>query len=144
MTHLAGKFAGVVAVAVAEAQRASLVEALAGLASQGLTAVVEASDVEAPSAAPIVRLELVGQDRPGIVRDVSRVLAALGVNVEELETDCASAPMSGEALFRAVAALRLPPALDAADLRRSLEELANDLMVEVTLDEGDADERAAR
>lgn len=137
MAHLAGKFAGVVEVAVGEAQRSALVDALTALSEEGLTVVVEASEEPTPAEAPLVRLELVGQDRPGIVRDVSRVLADQGVNVEELETECSSAPMSGEPLFRATATLRLPATIDVRDLRRSLESLANDLMVEINLEAGE-------
>ena len=55
-----------------------------------------------------VRLDLVGTDRPGIVQQISRVIAACGVNVEEIETTAESAPMSGETLFKATASLQVP------------------------------------
>ena len=67
-----------------------------------------------------LRLELVGNDHPGIIRDISRVLAQHRVNIEELETDVASAPMSGETLFRARAQLQLPPSLTLDGLRSRL------------------------
>ena len=54
-------------------------------------------------------LELVGTDRPGIVREISQALAKRGVNVAELHTECGTAPMSNEPLFRAKADLRVPP-----------------------------------
>lgn len=133
MARLAGKFAGIVEVQIEEGRRTALGTSLDGLSAHGLTVVVESSEAASVEETPLLRLELVGQDRPGIVRDVSRILAERGVNVEELETSCTSAPMSGEPLFRATAALRLPAALDAGALRRSLEALANDLMVEITL-----------
>ncbi len=76
-----------------------------------------------------------GQDRPGIIRQISRTLATFGVNVEELHTECLSAPMSGEALFKAVAKLRLPADRDAAELRKALEKIASDLLVDISFAE---------
>jgi glycine cleavage system regulatory protein len=87
------------------------------------------------------RLEIVGHDRPGIVREIARALAQQGVNVEELSSECVSAPMSGETLFKAQARLQLPPKCDAATLRRALEKIASDLMVDVSLAELDATPR---
>jgi glycine cleavage system regulatory protein len=80
-------------------------------------------------------LEIVGQDRPGIVRQISHVLAGYGVNVEELHTECASAAMSGETLFRARAKLSLPAQCNTAELRRRLEKIAGDLIVDITFQE---------
>jgi glycine cleavage system regulatory protein len=78
-------------------------------------------------------LELVGLDRPGIVREISQLLAGQGVNVEELTTNRVSAPMSAEMLFEAHAHVRVSPATDVARLRAELERLASDLVVEIKL-----------
>ena len=83
---------------------------------------------------PPVQLSLVGQDRPGIIREISQVLAAQGVNVEELSTECTNAPNTGQALFRATAQLRLPAHVSANALREALEQVAADMMVDVTLE----------
>ena len=80
-------------------------------------------------------LEIVGQDRPGIVREISHVLARYGVNVEELSSECASAPMTGEKLFKAVAHLQIPASCKQGELREELEKIANDLMVDISLEE---------
>jgi glycine cleavage system regulatory protein len=80
-------------------------------------------------------LEIVGQDRPGIVRQISHALAMHGVNVEELESDCSSAAMSGETLFKARATLSIPPSCDVTVLRRELEQIASDLIVDISLAE---------
>lgn len=74
-----------------------------------------------------------GQDHPGIVRDVAQVLARRGINIEELTTERSSAPMSSEMLFSAKARLQVPAELDLAGLRADLERLAHDLMVDLTL-----------
>ncbi len=87
----------------------------------------------APAPFPHARAQLAlsGQDRPGIVRDVSRVIAERGANVEELESEVQSAPMSGEQLFRARYVLSVPATFDLAELRLHLEALAGELMVDV-------------
>ena len=132
MTRLGGHFAGLLRVQAEPARTEALADALATLEREGLRVQVEVEPELAPAgdAAPLV-LELVGQDRPGIVRDISRALARLGVNVEELETACEPAPMSGEVLFRARARLRKPAALADETLHEALEPIANELMVDV-------------
>src|SRR5262245_4514814 len=98
MARLAGKFAGVLRVSVEADQADALAAALRTLDAGGLTVVVEHSSGEAVKTRT-VHLDLVGNDRPGIVRDISRALARQGVNIEELETGVESAAMSGDMLF---------------------------------------------
>jgi glycine cleavage system regulatory protein len=87
----------------------------------------------------MVRLEVLGNDHPGIVRDIARVLAQHQVNIEELETDVSSAPMSGDTLFRARASLSVPAIVTIERLREILEALAGEIMVDVALGEGGAE-----
>jgi len=134
MSRLAGKFAGILLIDVPENRVESLTRSLHELQSAGLAVMVEQSGEEAaPRAWVGLELSLVGQDRPGIIRDISRALAGRGVNVEELSTGCSSAPMSGEALFHATARLQVPKGAALEELREALEALANDLMVDLTL-----------
>ena len=135
MSHLAGQFAGILQVDVASGKVDSLVAALKNLDKLGLNVIVETEDGQPSHAAatgpPVVELELLGNDRPGIVREVSRVLAELQVNVEDIQTGVESAPMSGGNLFRANARLRLPPELTLDALSERLEEIAGDMMVDI-------------
>jgi glycine cleavage system regulatory protein len=85
-------------------------------------------------------LEIVGQDRPGIVRQISHALASYGVNVEELQTECASAAMTGETLFKARAKLRVPDSADVEKIRQNLEKIASDLIVDISFAELEAEE----
>jgi len=137
MSHLAGKFAGIVCVGVPATQIEPLKTALAGLHGLRITAEVSESAETAATKTGRRRLKLslVGHDRIGIVREVSQVLARHAVNVEELITHTASAPMSAEILFHATAELTALPGLDARSLTDDLEHLSNDLMVDITLDE---------
>ena len=134
MSRLGGHFAGILRVEVPGENEPALVAALKKLESRGLTMVVH-PDQPTPPAAPARQsvLEIVGQDRPGIVREISHALASFGVNVEELETECASAAMSGETLFKARARLSIPESCDTAQVRQQLEKIAADLIVEISL-----------
>ena len=135
MARLGGKFAGLLRVSV-DAERAdALAAGLVGLRAGGLTVVAERSGTPGAGAFRTFALQIFGSDQPGIVRDIARVLAQHGVNIEDLETEVTSAPMSGETLFRAYAQLRIPAATSPEELRRVLENLATDVMVDVTLAE---------
>jgi len=134
MAHLAGKFAGILRVEIPADKAEALVAALAELEARGLKVVGEPSGEDGqPAVGRTLDLELVGLDRPGIVREISQLLANSGANVEELATDRGSAPMSGEMLFHAKARVRLPSNADLGTLRAALERLASDLMVEIRL-----------
>lgn len=137
MAHLGGKFAGIVLVAVPDGRQAGLVEALGPLAADGLLDVTATATAPPPPAAPgrTLTLELVGQDRAGIVREISAALASRDVSISELQTRTTNAPMGGGMLFEATALLDVPAHVDTATLVSALEELANELMVDVNLDE---------
>lgn len=135
MSHLGGQFAGILRARVPAEKEAALVAALRALESQGLRLVLhpEAAAGKVPGE-ELVTMEIVGLDRPGIVSQISAALARRGVNVEELDTECAAAPMSGEAMFHANAKLRLPKGCALADLQADLGAIAADLMVEVKIE----------
>lgn len=139
MARLGGMFTGLLRVSVDAARAEALAGELRALASDGLTIVVAHATDEAPVVFRSLRLDLVGNDRPGIIRDISRVLARRHVNIDELETDVSSAPMTGEMLFRARAHLRVPSAITLGELRGELEALAGELMVDLVLDEAEAE-----
>ena len=134
MSRLGGQFAGILRVQVRAEKQAALVQALKELERDGLAVVIHPDRYQpAHSTGALVLLEIVGQDRPGIVHQISHALASHSVNVEELHTECGSAAMSGETLFRAQARLNLPESCDLARLRTELEEIAEDLIVDLTL-----------
>jgi glycine cleavage system regulatory protein len=136
MSHMAGRFAGILRASVPEASAAALVDALTSLESRGLRVVVERSEhTDTETDLRRIPLELVGADRPGIIREISHALATRNINVDELLTECSSAPMSGEILFVAKVSLRVPRGAPLDELQDVLEEIADDLMVEVTLGE---------
>ena len=142
MANLAGQFAGIVLLRVPAAQLEALIKSIEEFETQGLRVTAQRGAGDSARSMRRLHLELVGQDRPGIVRDISGVLARQGVSIDELVTDCVSGSMSGENLFRARAQLQVPAGVETRALRGVLEELANDLMVDVTLDEGGAEANA--
>jgi glycine cleavage system regulatory protein len=135
MASLGGKFAGILLVTVPQQNADALIAALRRLEAQSLHLTIVRSTGESPEGGRLLELELIGQDRPGIVRDISHLLAEHGINIEELETACVSGSFSGEALFKAQARLRVPRQVATAELRTVLEALANELMVDISLDE---------
>ena len=134
MSRLGGQFAGIVHVEVPADREQSLARALKALDARGLTVVVHLDQPQTRTLSRTNILEIVGQDRPGIVRQISHTLAEAGVNVEDLHTECASAAMSGETLFKARAVLHVPQSCDLGKLREALEKIAADLIVEISLE----------
>jgi glycine cleavage system regulatory protein len=140
MLSLAGKFAGILLASVPASRAEALTSDLQALESEGIQVSVHCSTGPVATAGYAGEsrqfvLELIGQDRPGIVRDITAILSRHGVNVLELESSCESASMSGEMLFRASARLLIPPGLSRDVLRVDLERLANELMVDINLEE---------
>jgi glycine cleavage system regulatory protein len=136
MLSLAGKFAGILLASVPENQVDAFIENLGRLEQQGMQVVAQRSTASAP--VKVERefiLDLVGQDHPGIVHDITRILAGHNINVLELETHCQSASMSGENLFLAHARLMVPEDTSLEDFQDEMEELANELMVDIKLEE---------
>jgi glycine cleavage system regulatory protein len=137
MSRLAGQFAGILRISVEEASVDSLVSALEALTPKMQLVVVRSSHQEeegGTSKRRGVKLSLVANDRPGIIRDISRILSQLHVNVDDLETACREAPMASGTLFHAKALLHLPESQSIDDLREALEQLADDLIVELNSD----------
>ena len=133
--ELAGKFAGVLLANVPEANLADLEASLRRLEAGGLRVTIERGAPQAEKPSRLIRLDILGNERPGIVRDVTQVLSGLGVNIEEFTSGLESAPFSGLEMFRASARLRAPEGLTLETLRKALERLAGEIMVDLALGE---------
>jgi glycine cleavage system regulatory protein len=143
MAHLAGQFAGILHVEVERDRVSQLVTDLKGLNQLGLESIIH-SDTDKYSDAELgnsregltFRLDLLGQDQPGIVRQISQVLATHCVNVEQFQSERIRAANTGQALFRASAQLHLPTSTEERNLRQALEHVAADMMVDLEFMEG--------
>jgi glycine cleavage system regulatory protein len=138
MCRLGGQFAGILRVEVAKERRDELVNALRTLEVDGLRVIIHAEGGAAGDRTgkdgSLAMIEIVGQDRPGILRSVSGVFASHGVNVEELASERVSAPMGGGTLFQARATVFVPAKVKLGALRADLEKIAADLMVDLKLE----------
>ena len=136
MCRLGGEFAGILRIELPVENRQTLLDALQTLQGRSLTVVVRPDEAAAAATkGRQTRLEIVGHDRPGIVREITSALARANVNVEEFSSECVSAPMSGETLFKAIARLQLPDGCDLATLKKELEKIAADLLVDISFAE---------
>jgi glycine cleavage system regulatory protein len=133
MCHLGGEFAGILRIEVHQEKEHALVQSLLELQWQGLTVVIRPDQIESiREPRRVASLSIVGHDRPGIIHHISAALARQYINVEELETECSSAPMSGEKIFKAFAMLQIPESCALSSIRRDLEEIGSEMMVDIT------------
>jgi glycine cleavage system regulatory protein len=136
--RLAGKFAGVVLVSVPDESLIPLESALAKLAPAGLRVSIERGAApESGRPQRTVKLDVIGNERPGIVRDVTQALTRLGVNIEEFASGLEGEPFTGVEMFHATARLSVPEGLGLEDLRKALEKLAAEIMVDLAVGEGE-------
>lgn len=132
MIHLAGKFAGLLKVSVAEDQADELIATLTALQDEGIEIAIETVDDEDLAAtSETLSIEVTGQDAPGIVNAITNQLAALSVNIEELYSEQRPAPMSSEILFYAKLNLSIPDGVSTHEVQEALEELPDQLMVDI-------------
>jgi len=129
MANLAGSFAGIVRVECPPDQVPGLIAALESLEDLTINAVEEAA-IEAPAAKTLI-FDVLGNDRPGIIKQLAAAIAAAGGNVEELNSDLESAPMSGQPVFRATGTIGVPPDFDPDTITNALEDLGPDLSISI-------------
>lgn len=136
LAELAGKFAGIVVVSV-DADRADALTAslrrLDGLLD--VSAHPGRDETAAAETHQDLTIDLVGNDHPGIVHDVSAVLNRHGLNIVTIETLTREAPMAGGLLFEAHLLARVPESADMAVVRADLERLAAELLVDLDVSE---------
>jgi methionyl-tRNA formyltransferase len=136
MTRLAGEFAGTVHFEVPREHADALASSLRGLESSGLQVVIAKSDgINVPASLRSVELELVGDDRVGIVSRLTKILAERGVSIENMHTEIVRSGVSGKQTFKVGAHLLAPAALSIDTLRRELGTLASEMMVDIALGE---------
>lgn len=131
MSHLGGKFAGIVLLEVSEKRERELEDALRSLDRRGLQVAFERTTPVPTEAHHYVMVSIVANDRPGIVGEISDLLARHDINIESLTTSVADTPMSSGHLFKARFQANLPEAMSYDDMQQVLESASDDLMVEI-------------
>ncbi|MEH6636984.1 MAG: ACT domain-containing protein [Halioglobus sp.] len=135
LSQLGGKFTGLILVSLPDDSGTVLEADLKALSSSGLSVRVTAivgSAVSAPGRD--ITLSVMGPDRLGIVREISRALADRQINVVEMDSHVSSAPMSAESIFTARIDAQIPDSTDMDDLSDTLDEIANTMTLEIDLE----------
>ncbi len=134
LAELAGAFAGIVLVSVADDRVDELVTALQGL-DGALKVAVHTSTVAstAGEAGHALSFTVLGNDRPGIVRDVTAAISAHALSIDSFRSRTIEAPMAGGTLFEATVSVSVPEGADAAEITRALEALAGEIQVDLTV-----------
>ena len=133
LSRLGGKYVGSVLVEVDAAALPALEAQAREVDASGLRVSLVRADEAAPRSGEALTIELVGQDRAGIVREVTAVLAGLDVNIDSLTTATENGAWSGERLFRAQARVTLPEGLTSDAVQSALEAISGDVMVDFTV-----------
>jgi glycine cleavage system regulatory protein len=133
LAELAGAFAGIIEVSVPADRADSLRAALAAL--DGLhTVAVQAGTDAAPAPRQQLTLHVLGNDHPGIVRELSAALSSHGISIDRMTTETRDAAMAGGRLFEATVVAAAPAEVDVAAVAGAIERLAAEIQVDVTLD----------
>jgi glycine cleavage system regulatory protein len=134
MSELAGRFAGIAVIEVDGERFDALKAALEAI--DDINSLVEETELNPEiQNTRILGLNIVGPDRPGIVSDVTMALEKYVANVSEMETHISAAPMSGELTFSADASIMIPFEMDWSVIAERLDQLANELGIDIILDE---------
>jgi len=134
LSRLGGLYVGSVLVELGEAGIEALRSAVSAVDAQGLEVrIAPAGEAAAAQAGEALQLSLVGQDRVGIVSQVTAVLRGLEANIETFETSVSAEPHSGAPLFHLEARVRLPPGLAADKVQAALQEISAEVMVDISV-----------
>lgn len=131
-SHMAGHFAGFAEIHVPEQNEAELKTKLEQIPDLQIT--VHPGDTPEKPELNAAVIEILGNDKPGIVQELTSVLNQFNLNISQFDSSCGSAPNWGSALFKAKAHIEIPQDFDVDELREALEQVANDLMVDIDLE----------
>ena len=78
-----------------------------------------------------VQIEITGNDKTGIVQELTQILNQFNLNIVKFDSYLETAPNWGGSLFKANALISIAADFDLEKLQESLESIANDLMVDI-------------
>jgi glycine cleavage system regulatory protein len=132
MSHLGGKFAGILSINMGDLDVENFIDDISN-ADLGLQVLCEVTGSTSVTEYNNYHIELIGQNRPGIIHKISHVLAEFKANVEELSSEIIEAPMSGEQLFKATINIHLPKPISKLTVKKKLEKIANEFVADIQL-----------
>jgi glycine cleavage system regulatory protein len=134
LSRLGGLYVGSVLVELAAEGVEGLRAAVRTVDAHGLEVrIAPAVETLADAEGEALQFTLVGQDRPGIVNQVTATLTDLAANIETFTTWISAEPHSGMPLFNMQASVRLPPALTVGQVQTALEAISAEIMVDLSL-----------
>ncbi len=133
MLRLGGEFAGIVQLTVPEPNKEQLINGLMALRENGITIEYKLDQLAEEISGRRAGIELTGLDHKGIVREITSMLAGLGISIDQFESSIFTASMAGEHMFHARAEIRLPDDVSLEQLQTEAEKIANDIMVDIEL-----------
>lgn len=133
LSRLGGLYVGSVLVELDQGKVDALRAAVSAVDAAGLEVRIAPAGARTGAAGETLEFSLVGQDRPGIVNQVTKAVSDLGANIETFETWLTSEAHSGAPLFHMAANLRLPVGLSAAKVQAALEAISGEIMVDVAV-----------
>ncbi|MEM9101665.1 MAG: ACT domain-containing protein [Pseudomonadota bacterium] len=130
MSRVSGMFTGILTIDVEGNDTQALKTALETVAAANqLSLLIETGNKENRDFKTF-SIELLGNDKPGLINEVAHILYREDINVEELSSFTEPAPMSGGQLFKAHIIAQLPQAL-LSSIESQLSAIANDLMIDI-------------
>lgn len=132
LSRLGGLYVGSVLVEIDPDEFETLESRIREIDAAGLTVGLHPAGEDPSAGQAALVFELVGQDRPGIIREVSAVLARLGVNIESLSSGEERGAWGGERLFRAEVRVTLPDTVSPEEVQAALETISSEIMVDFT------------
>jgi len=134
LSKLGGKFAGLILVGLPETNIESLHAELKTLrGGQWSVRITPTEATGVTSETANFSLSILGPDRPGIVKEVSRALAEACINVLELQSYVESAAFTGESMFRAEISAQAPADHDIAAIEAQLDAIAEAMTLDIDL-----------
>ncbi|MDF2179427.1 glycine cleavage system protein R [Aliiglaciecola sp. CAU 1673] len=127
--HMGGHFTGFVEVQLPEDNIQPLLNQLDAMPELNIRLVQ--GDTQGASQTHKAALEIMGNDKPGIVQELTSVLHKFNINILKFSSSCEPAPNWGGQLFKASVQIEFPDKFDLDPLRQALEQIANDMVVDV-------------
>lgn len=127
--HMAGMFTGFVEVHVSDDEKQNLINALDGISDLSVQSVAVTGETD--SNTTTLTVNVMGNDKAGIVQELTSVLHQFNLNILTFASHCESAPNWGSLIFKVKAEIGVPEDFDDGALQEALEALANDLVVDI-------------
>ncbi|MCW8090419.1 glycine cleavage system protein R [Alteromonas sp. ASW11-130] len=129
--HMAGMFTGFVEVQVSEDNVDELVSSVSKIPDLDVHSISVAS--EQVELSNTLTVDVMGNDKPGIVQELTSIFNQFNLNIVSFDSRCESAPAWGSMMFKARAVITVPDSFDESALQRALENRSADLVVDISI-----------